>query len=93
MTKQELEFRKERLVELQSDVGFYEEEVERLKEDILSSKTFKNDKRYVNFMSVLTNLTSMISNYKSQEFSMKQEIQIEQDKLEDQKESETKENK
>ena len=59
----------------------------------LSSKTFKNDKRYVNFMSVLTNLTSMISNYKSQEFSMKQEIQIEQDKLEDQRESETKENK
>ena len=64
-----------------------------MKEDILSSKSFKNDKRYVNFMSVLTNLTSMISNYKSQEFSMKQEIQIEQDKLEDQKESETKENK
>jgi hypothetical protein len=77
MTEKELKFRQERLVELQDDIGFFEEQIERLKDDIASEKTFKDDKRYVNFMSVMTNLKNILANYKSQEFNAKKEIEEE----------------
>lgn len=86
MKESELNFRKEKLREVSTAIEFYEEQIERLKEDLSTERTIKNDKRYVNYMAVLTNLENNVINYKSQKFGMEQEIKEEKERRKQEKE-------
>lgn len=77
MSEEELNFRVEKLKEVNIAIDFYESQVERLKKDLETEATFKKDKRYVNYMAVLTNLENNINNYKNQKFGILQEIREE----------------
>lgn len=73
----ELKFRKEMLKDLKGLIKDYETQTKRIQKDIETERTFKNDKRYVNLVAVLTNLNATLSNLKNQKFSMEREIERE----------------
>ena len=74
MDKKELEFRKEIVKEITEQIEFYETEKIVIEFDLMEKRTFKNDRRYVNLMSVLTNLNNIIGNLKNQRYSIQREI-------------------
>lgn len=75
MSEKEIEFRKIQLENLKVDKIFYEGEAQRLEKELKSEKTFKNDKRYVNYMATYTNLkNNIIRSMESQIFQIEEEI-------------------